>query len=78
MVSPPLYQIEDRKKEMLVYHGSLTSCKDRSIPVLLRQKRHQLLEGKGPVLEETSGHHPVSKQRNANVGKPLANRCMVG
>ena len=52
VLSPALFRIDDRNKSGVVHHDRLTLCKDRTIPLWLRQRRHKLLEEEGPVPEE--------------------------
>ena len=42
VIPPSLYWIEDRKRNMVVHHDRLTSCRDRVVPFWLRKKRYDL------------------------------------
>jgi transposase InsO family protein len=38
---PPLYKLRMRKRDVLVHHDKLKPCRDRSIPLWLKRKRHE-------------------------------------
>ena len=44
VLSPILYRIKDRKRELVVHHDRLRICEDRFIPMWLRRLRHNLLD----------------------------------
>lgn len=44
VISPILYQLEDRKRTYVLHHDRLRYCDDRSIPLWIRRKRHQILD----------------------------------
>jgi hypothetical protein len=50
---PPLYRIQDKKKEYVVYHDRLKRCHDRHIPLWLRRLRHDLFNTPMPDLEQS-------------------------
>ena len=41
--SPILYLVQDRKRQVVVYHDRLLLCNDRFIPMWMRKLRHQFL-----------------------------------
>jgi hypothetical protein len=45
ILSPILFRIAGRKKTMVVHHDRMKICKDRVIPLWVRQRRHRILEG---------------------------------
>ena len=54
---PPVYAIQDRKRESVVHHDKLLPCRSSEIPFWLKRKRHQLFSNEEPnpleILEET-------------------------
>ncbi len=44
VLSPVLYEVEDRKGRHVLHHDKLKPCRDRSIPLWLRRKQHELLK----------------------------------
>ena len=54
---PPVYAIQDRKRESVVHHDKLLPCRSSEIPFWLKRKRHQLFSSEEPnpleILEET-------------------------
>ena len=47
VISPILLKIADRKKTYILHHDRLKPCLDRDIPLWLRRKRSNLLQGSG-------------------------------
>ena len=45
VVSPILFEIASRKKNWVVHHDRLKKCTDRSMPLWLRRRRHNLFRG---------------------------------
>jgi hypothetical protein len=50
---PPLYRIQDKKKEYVVHHDRLKRCHDRHIPLWLRRLLHDLFNTPMPDLEQS-------------------------
>ena len=43
-ISPILYRIQKRKKQVVLHHDRLKPCSDSIVPMWLRRKRHELLD----------------------------------
>ena len=44
VISPVLFRIKGRKREIVVHHDRLKPCLDRSIPMWMRRLRHRVLD----------------------------------
>ena len=44
VISPVLFRIKGRKREVVVHHDRLKPCMDRSIPMWMRRLRHRVLD----------------------------------
>ena len=44
-LSPILYQIEGRRKNVIMHHDRLRPCEDREIPIWMRRKRQNHRRG---------------------------------
>ena len=44
VISPVLFRIKGRKREVVVHHDRLKPCLDRSIPMWMRRLRHRVLD----------------------------------
>ena len=44
VISPVLFSIKGRKREVVVHHDRLKPCMDRSIPMWMRRLRHRVLD----------------------------------
>ena len=44
VISPVLFSIKRRKREVVVHHDRLKPCMDRSIPMWIRRLRHRVLD----------------------------------
>ena len=44
VISPVLFRIKGRKREVVVHHDRLKPCMDRSIPMWMRRLRHHVLD----------------------------------
>ena len=55
-LSPPLYTLQERKRESVLHHDKLIPCHSQEIPLWLRRKRHNLFCDENQVsnLTETS------------------------
>ena len=44
VISPLLYRLEGRQRSQVLHHDRLRYCADRSIPMWVRRKRHEILD----------------------------------
>ena len=42
--SPPLYNLRDRKRDVVYHHGKLKLCQDRAIPLWIRKLRNRFYQ----------------------------------
>jgi len=54
VLSPVLYRIRQRKKEMVSHHDKLKPCEDRNIPFWIKRLRNKLLHGEIETNADTS------------------------
>ena len=63
-LSPVLFRIKGRRREMVVHHDRIVPCLDRQVPLWMRKMRHRFLEAEGPEPEgeeeDEDNRDPVS------------------
>ena len=55
VLSPYLYEVQDRKKTLVLHHDRLKICEERAVPFWVRRKRHQLFQKEG--IDEDRAQH---------------------
>ena len=55
VLSPYLYEVQDRKKTLVLHHDRLKICEERAVPFWVRRKRHQLFQ-KEDIEEDRAQH----------------------
>ena len=74
VLSPVLYQIEGRRKSIVVHHDGLILCRD-SIPFWLRAKRHEHLLG-GELRDENSMAELGAEEADGDVGQEFVGELL--
>ena len=62
VLSPILYRIKGRRRELVVHHDRLIPCIARHIPLWMRKMRHEHLD-----LDETIGYDEVEQESDAEM-----------
>ena len=44
VISPILYQVEGKRRSVVLHHDRLRKCLDRDIPLWVQRRRHQILD----------------------------------
>ena len=69
VLAPHLYEVQDRKKTLVLHHDRLKVCEERAVPFWVRRKRHQLFQSEGTVLSPDEDAVATEEREVVEAGK---------
>ena len=69
VLAPNLYEVQDRKKTLVLHHDHLKVCEECAVPFRVRRKRHQLFQSEGTVLSPDEDAVATEEREVVRAGK---------